>query len=85
MDVNSGDYIGTYFTLGQIERDNSGTGYWYSDGTDYIPCTNQAFTSLANRTLSLYGTGTEAAVAGIGAYTHMINPWGINEYGVQIG
>ncbi len=62
MDIETGDYLGTYFTHvnATLERDNSGTGYWYNDGTDYIPCTNQAFTNLGSRTISLYGTGTEA-------------------------
>ena len=57
LDVQVGDYIGIYFTAGEIELTTSGTGIWTFDG-DKIPCTNQLFTAEADRLLSLYGTGT---------------------------
>lgn len=63
MDVETGDYIGVHFTDGQIERENSGAGYWFSGGTDYIPCTNQGFSHQGSRTISLGGTGTESGGA----------------------
>jgi len=62
MDVATGDYIGIYFSAGTIERDNTGyIGHWYAAG-DNIPCTDVTFSSLAGRTISLYGTGETAAV-----------------------
>ena len=69
MDVETGDYIGTFYTSGGwIEVNTSGgTGMWYGgSGVDYIPCTNQVFTSAGGYTLSLYGTGTEAAAGWAG-------------------
>ena len=57
LDVTSGDYIGIYYATGTIDRTTSGTGYWYV-ANDNIPCTNLAFTSQADRTISLCGTGT---------------------------
>jgi hypothetical protein len=63
LDVVTGDYIGTYFSDGQIESTwSGGTGIWYILG-DYIPCTNQAFTYGNTYIVSLYGTGTEAGGA----------------------
>ena len=56
LDVQAGDYIGIYYTAGTIERDSAGSGYW-TVALDAIPCTNQAFTLTADRTMSLYGTG----------------------------
>jgi len=58
LNVVAGDYIGIHYVGGEIERTNLGVGYWYVLTTDLIPCTNQAFTFLAARTISLYGTGT---------------------------
>lgn len=58
IDIVTGDYIGCNGS-GNIERDNSGTGYWWYVG-DAIPCTSQAFTSSILRTISIYGTGTES-------------------------
>jgi hypothetical protein len=62
MDVQAGDYIGIHSSAGNIERDNSGDGYWYASG-DYIPCSSQGFNFTADRSLSLYGTGTEGGGA----------------------
>jgi hypothetical protein len=57
--VSSGDYLGKYSSTGYIERDGTGVGYWYVSG-DKLPCTNQAFSSTANRIPSLYATGATA-------------------------
>lgn len=58
IDVEAGDYIGICWSAGLIEADSFGTGFWYSaDSSDQIPCTNYEFDFLADRTISLYGTG----------------------------
>ena len=55
--VETGDYIGIYFSGGDLDRhDAGGNGAWYVSG-DNIPCTDLEFTLSAGRTLSLYGTG----------------------------
>lgn len=62
MDVTAGDYLGMYYSSGEMEIDTSGSGIWLVlDRADYIPCTSQEFYFLAGRTLSLYGTGETAA------------------------
>lgn len=62
MDVQTGDYLGIYYSAGNLETDTSGSGDWYYAG-DKIPCTNQAFTSENNITNSLYGTGATLVTA----------------------
>jgi len=59
FDIEAGDYIGFYGsgTANRIEQDTSGDGKWYSYA-DRIPCTNQLFTAVASRTISLYAEGT---------------------------
>lgn len=59
IDVTTGDYLGSTWTSGNLELTFSGVGAWYIVG-DYVPCTNQAFSTIADRTYSMYGTGTEA-------------------------
>jgi len=62
LDVVEGDFIGLYFTAGQIEATNPTTnGTWKLAG-DQIPCTNATF-AAHNFTLSIYGTGATPAVA----------------------
>jgi hypothetical protein len=63
IDVLTGDYLGTHFPDGAIDYDLSGSGFWRALAQDYIPCTNQVFTSTPTRTISLYGTGTEGGGA----------------------
>jgi hypothetical protein len=58
--IVTGDYYCIYGTAGSIERDNSGSGYYWVSG-DNIPCTNTTFALTATRTISLYATGTEVA------------------------
>ena len=57
LNVEEGDYIGAYWTSGNIDRDVFGVGYWYVSG-DKIPCTDTTFSFNATKTMSLYGTGT---------------------------
>lgn len=57
LDVQTGDYIGAYYTAGTLERDSSGfAGCWMKTG-DNIPCTNALFTLQDGNAISLYGTG----------------------------
>lgn len=55
--VEVGDYIGITYSTGEVERDDAGAGYWYSTA-DKIPCTSFSFIFIADRAISLYGTGT---------------------------
>jgi len=61
INVQAGDYIGIYWSVGNLETDNIGTeGSWYKEG-DNIPCTNVTFAFQGptyGGTPSLYGTGT---------------------------
>jgi hypothetical protein len=60
-DVNTDDYAGVYKPGGRIERDTTGfLGILYANG-DFIPCTNQAFSLVADDAISIYATGTEPA------------------------
>jgi hypothetical protein len=64
MDVQTGDYIGIYWTNNaSLERDDSGgAGYWY-EGGDQIPCTNKLFSTVNTvRAQSLYGIGATPSV-----------------------
>lgn len=66
MDVETGDYIGIYFSGVEelIEGNTSGyDGFWYKGG-DNIPCISAIFTFYANGTLSLYGTGATPGWSG---------------------
>lgn len=57
--VQTGDYLGIYYTSGKLERDSSGYDglYWYYG--EAIDATDSAdFTFLAGDALSIYATGT---------------------------
>lgn len=57
LDVEVGDYIGSYHTAGAIERDSSGfAGCWMKTG-DNIPCENLEFSFREDEATSLCGTG----------------------------
>jgi len=58
IDVEEGDYIGLWGSAGKIDVDSltPATGTWYNV-YDQIPCDNVGFTLVANKTISLYGTG----------------------------
>lgn len=63
LDVETGDYIGIYYSGGKIDYESTdGAGMWFIDGADHIPCIAQLFGFSANVYLSLYGTGEEPAV-----------------------
>lgn len=64
FNINSGEYIGCYWTGGNIDSDTSGIGLWGLDG-EYIPCTSQTFSYWSTYCISLYATGTEAGAASI--------------------
>jgi hypothetical protein len=55
MAVQTGDYLGIYYSTGTLDFDATGAGAWMASG-DLIPCSSQTF-SLYTRTLSLYGEG----------------------------
>ena len=58
LDVVAGDYIGMYYTAGNIERDSAGCdGLWVKSG-DNIPCADITFSNYSTSAISLYGTGT---------------------------
>lgn len=65
LNVTVGDYIGIYYSSGQLERTISGgVGAWYSTN-DYIPCEDTEFTGTSSTyTLSIYGTGATEEEAG---------------------
>ena len=72
LDVQTGDYLGVYIPNGTIEYDDSlQAGMWYLSG-DYIPCTNQLFSSVADDAVSVYATGETAGAdfeyAGTGSF-----------------
>lgn len=61
INVQTGDYIGIYWTGGSIDMDQDGGGLRYLAG-DQIPCTDATFgTSGTKIAMSLYGTGTTEA------------------------
>jgi len=74
LDVQVGDYIGAYYTVGLLERDSSGFGGCWMNTGDCIPCTNITFTLRAGEAISLYGTGATVA-AGIKWNTVTISKW----------
>lgn len=68
IDVETGDYLGVGYSggggsLGSIERDLSGEGYW-DGGTTNTPYSSTSMTWYADRTLSLYGEGETAPPPG---------------------
>lgn len=59
LDVRTGDFIGIYFSAGNIDvmLTTPVPGYWRVSN-DYIPCTNQDFGDYKiTRIVSLYGEG----------------------------
>jgi len=58
FDISTGDYIGFYCVGGcYVDKTNSGDGAWYDFG-DKTSCENEGFTWVADRTISLYATGS---------------------------
>ena len=67
LTAKAGEYIGIYSTLGKIEKQNVGVGYWSRD-SNKIPCTDWLFAYSTPRSISLYGTGVPLGPD----YTHCI-------------
>ena len=64
ISVETSDYLGIYFDPGEIERDTTGYGgIWYVSGEHIDPNDQATYSSIATTAISLYGTGTEPAVA----------------------
>lgn len=80
LDVKAGDFIGIYFTAGQIESIGSGfVGVWSKYG-DQIPCTDVGFSSFGDDAISLYGTGTTAVGWSHKWNTQTISKWNTKEF-----
>jgi len=80
LDVQTGDYIGAYYTVGAIERDTAGfDGCWMKTG-DNIPCSNLLFTNRADEAISLYGTGATAVGWDHKWNTQTITKWNTKEF-----
>jgi len=75
--VITGDYWGVCSKSGteaNLYSDNSGgVGWWYYNGEVIDPTDSETFSLVANRILSLYGTGTEAG--GEPEVTNIPNTW----------
>lgn len=60
--VETGDYIGCFFTGGGIERDAQGyAGLWYKSGEYIDPGDEATYVMASGDTISLYGIGEAAA------------------------
>jgi len=80
LNVQIGDYIGIYYTAGDIEADNAGcNGIWVKSG-DNIPCTNVTFTGYSTFAISLYGNGTTIIGWGHKWNTKEISKWNTKEF-----
>ncbi len=78
--ISAGEYIGIKGTGGYIATDTAGgAGYWNKTG-DWIPCTSEAFTPIANHELALYATGYDEfrGFINIGDVWKLIDTWQIN-------
>ena len=78
LDVEIGDFIGIYYTAGNVERDTSGfEGCWSKSG-DLIPCANETgWNIISGDAISLYGTG------GIAGWPHKWNTQTITKWNAQ--
>ena len=66
FEIRSGDWIGIYFTAGEIDADTGGeAGYWFKNA-DCIPCTEETFVFSSPRRQSLYATGYQLGQLNIG-------------------
>ena len=79
--VTVGDYLGGYFSDGDIDWVNGTTGFggWYTWNVDNIPCTNTAFDALTatQGPFSIYATGTTGGGGGVVRHLKMgsMRPW----------
>lgn len=66
FEIRASDYIGIYFTAGQIDYGSGvGFGIYYKLG-DQIPCTSEEFILESERMLSLNATGVQLGQIAIG-------------------
>jgi len=62
LEVHAGDYLGYHHDTNEIEASASGyPGLWYTTTDTCIVDNETTYTAVANFTLSVYGTGVEAA------------------------
>ena len=80
LDVEAGDYIGIYFTGGQIETDSSGFLGIFSKAGDWIPCDDVDFAGFAGDAISVYGTGTTVVGWSHKWNTLTISKWNTKEF-----
>lgn len=71
LDVVAGDFIGSYFSGGNIEAEPAGDGQMYKKG-EFIDPGDQADYEAFINTESLYGTGEEAALAAVRSLGYII-------------
>lgn len=63
LNVQEGDFIGIYFSAGQLEAGAElGSAKYRYDSGNKIPCTDNNFGNTGERLISLYGTGATVAV-----------------------
>ena len=80
LNVETGDCLGMYFTIGNMERDISGyDGCWFLSG-DNIPCSDVEFSVATGDAISLYGTGTTVAGWSHKWNTQTISKWDTKEF-----
>lgn len=59
IDVQTGDYLGGYFTAGKLELDTSGgTSIWHVSGEYKDPGDQATFSTASGYAISIYGEGT---------------------------
>lgn len=78
LDVEEGDFIGVYFTNGDIEKKVGGEdGIWYVNHADYLSCDNYTFSYQAGNGIGLYGIGVTIG------WTHKWNTQTISKWNGQ--
>jgi hypothetical protein len=82
--VNTGDFIGCYFTSGQIEADASGGNVKYASGEHIDPGDEASYSALGAYEMSLYGTGTTSSPQTISP-TSITQPISLGTPTVQLG
>ena len=64
LNVQSGDFIGMFYTAGNVKMDTTGGISLYTSSGDQIPCNEHSFDSpYTDYVISLYGTGTTEEAA----------------------
>lgn len=74
IDVETGDYAGTYYSTGEIEAESGGdTDIYYKSG-DQFGTGMQTYSLQSNYTISIYGTGETPVVGWQGTISGVTNP-----------